>query len=145
MRADSVVDSLPFQKLRGDVSQSKVRIYHLMKLLRMGAMGPLHTTIEFRAARWQDKEFDPSFAAAFFKLGHELRTPIYLDRPDHKGHPSLKGVQKTGCCGGSHPGMHLHYVPPTHDIPSRELLQHYSRKGSQVQGIYLHDVPWLLR
>jgi hypothetical protein len=32
-------------------------------------MSPLHTGIEFRAVRWQEKDFSPSLAAAFFKLG----------------------------------------------------------------------------
>ena len=35
----------------------------------VGGMSPLHTGIEFRAVRWQEKDFSPSLAAAFFKLG----------------------------------------------------------------------------
>ena len=77
--AHGVVDTLPSQQLSIQGSHLQGEVVDLIELLGMGALSPLHTTVELGGAGWEHEEPDTPLPAGFLETRLELRAPVHLD------------------------------------------------------------------
>ena len=77
--AHGVVDTLPSQQLPIQGSHLQGEVVDLIELLGIGALSPLHTTVELGGAGWEHEEPDTLLPAGFLETRLELRAPVHLD------------------------------------------------------------------
>ena len=73
--AHGVVDTLPSQQLPIQGSHLQGEVVDLIELLGMGALSPLHTTVELGGAGWEHEEPDTPLPAGFLETRLELKPP----------------------------------------------------------------------
>lgn len=76
---DIVIGMLPGQEALIEGGDLQMEIHHLIELLSVRPLGPLHMAIEFRGPGWQDEEPDPLFLTAGL---------VPLGPPGSEGEPS---------------------------------------------------------
>ncbi len=133
---DGVVDVLPGQELLVQGGHLRRELHNLIELLRMGALGPLHTAVELGGAGWQYEEAETSALALRLKACLELTTPVHLDGPYREGHPLLESIQEARCCSSCGPGMGLQYIPAGDHVPSSEVLEDNAWEWPDIQGVH---------
>ena len=127
--AHGVVDTLPSQQLPIQGSHLQGEVVDLIELLGMGALSPLHTTVELGGAGWEHEEPDTLLPAGFLETRLELRAPVHLDGVYWERHPVQYSIQESrGRVRGS-PGVGLHHVPAGDHVSGGEVLQHHAGSG----------------
>ena len=95
MGAHGVVDTLPSQQLPIQGSHLQGEVVDLIELLGMGALSPLHTTVELGGAGWEHEEPDTLLPAGFLETRLELRAPVHLDGVYWERHPVQYSIQES--------------------------------------------------
>ena len=142
--ARGVVDTLPSQQLPIQGSHLQGEVVDLIELLGMGALSPLHTTVELGGAGWEHEEPDTLLPAGFLETRLELRAPVHPDGVYWERHPVQYSIQESrGRVRGS-PGVGLHHVPAGDHVSGGEVLQHHAGEWPHVQSVHLDQVPGFL-
>ena len=142
--AHGVVDTLPSQQIPIQGSHLQGEVVDLIELLGMGALSPLHTTVELGGAGWEHEEPDTLLPAGFLETRLELRAPIHLDGVYWERPPVQYSIQESrGRVRGS-PGVGLHHVPAGDHVSGGEVLQHHAGEWPHVQSVHPDQVPGFL-
>jgi hypothetical protein len=121
--ADSIVHPFPGKGLTVELSHCPAEVSHLVELLGVGSVGPLHVAIELGRAGWQHEQVQPPLLAGLLEGGLEFGAPVYLDGADREGHPLLEGVEKAGSgLSGRPAGRHQH-IPAADHVAGGEMFE----------------------
>src|ERR1039457_233730 len=96
MGADSIVDFFPGAQLPIELFHFQRAGRDLVELLGVGAVGAFDGAVEFRRARRQHEQMQPTLLASLFELGGELASAVDLQGANGELHAVLQGVGGSG-------------------------------------------------